>query len=82
MNHISSWFDYVETRLEFDVLYNNFKKSLSKYQIVLGPHAVMSIEKIVLDLNEKHHFLFHYNFKGKTTFGFLGDSIYESNFSV
>ena len=48
---------------------------------LLGNHAVVAIEGIVGNLLSKKQFLFHYNFVGKCTFGFKGDSISESSFS-
>ena len=81
MTHISTWFDYVETRTEFEISFEEYKKKLRNAKASLGEHTVMEIETIVKDLNSKHEFLFHYNYIGRCTFGFKGDSICEASFS-
>ena len=81
MSHISSWFDYVESRAEYEILYTFFLKSLAASKATIGEHATIAIETIVADLNSKHKFLYHYNYIGRCTFGFKGDSVCESSFS-
>ena len=75
MTHISTWFDYVETRTEFEISFEEYKEKLRNAKASLGEHTVREIERIVKDLNSKHEFLFHYNYIGRCTFGFKGDSI-------
>ena len=62
MTHISTWFDYVETRSEFEISFEEYKNKVQNAKASLGEHTVMEIETIVQDLNSKHQFLFHYNY--------------------
>ena len=48
----------------------------------IGDHAVIAIEDLVKILDLKKKYLYHYNFMGKTTLGFKGDSIVEASFSA
>ena len=79
--HISSWFDYVESKEEYDMSYSLYVDKVKNAKDILGEHACMAIEAIVINITSKHEYLFHYNFIGRCTFGFKGDSICESSFS-
>ena len=81
MKHISSWFDYVETRSEYEVSHAHYLQTLNEFRTSIGDHAIMEVEKIVKNITQKEKHLIHYNFRGKCTFGFKGDSICESSFS-
>ena len=48
----------------------------------IGEHAVIAVEDSVKILDLKKKYLYHYNFVGKTTLGFKGDSIVEASFSA
>ena len=48
----------------------------------IGEHAVIAVEDLVKILDLKKMYLYHYNFVGKTTLGFKGDSIVEASFSA
>ena len=63
------------------MLYKHYRKSLENSKHILGEHAIIEVEGIVSKLVSKKKYLFHYNFVGKCTFGFKGDSICESSFS-
>ena len=78
---ISTWFYYVESEKEYEILFEHYKTSLDNSKHILGEHAVIEVEGIVANLTSKKKYLFHYNFVGKCTFGFKGDSICESSFS-
>ena len=47
----------------------------------IDEHAVIAVEDLVKILDLKKMYLYHYNFVGKTTLGFKGDSIVEASFS-
>ena len=75
---IKSWFTLVETLYEYEIsrkefhIYKNFNN---------GDHAILSIDELEKKLHNRKKYLYHYNFKGKTTFGFKGDSIVEASFA-
>jgi hypothetical protein len=48
----------------------------------IGDHAVIAVEDLVKILDLKKKYLYHYNFMGKSTLGFKGDSIVEASFSA
>lgn len=79
--HVQSWFNYIETKKEFEKSVKIFHDRLQKNKKTLGEHAIIEIEKLKSDLIAKSKYLFHYNFIGQTTFGFMGDSIVEASFS-
>jgi hypothetical protein len=78
---IESWFILLETNEEYVLSRSIFNSILNTTKMDLGEHAVISIEDLVRVLDLKKKYLYHYNFVGKTTLGFKGDSIVESSFS-
>ena len=59
-------------------LFSHILKSTKKD---IGEHAVIAVEDLVKVLDLKKKYLYHYNFVGKSTLGFKGDSIVEASFS-
>ena len=64
MIHISSWFDYVETRSEYELSHAHYLQTLNEFRTSIGDHAIMEVEKIVKNITQKEKHLFHYNFRG------------------
>jgi hypothetical protein len=78
---ITSWFVTLETRFEYKLSREIFSKILRGTKKDIGEHAVIAVEELVRILDPKKRYLYHYNFVGKTTLGFKGDSIVEASFS-
>ena len=79
---IKDWFVYIETKEEFEVSHKSFLKQFKYSKDEIGEHTCIIVDKLVSALVSKKSKLFHYNFKGKSTLGFKGDSIVESSFNV
>ena len=79
---ITSWFISLETSLEYKVSREQFSHILRATKKDIGEHAVIAVEDLVKILDLKKMHLYHYNFVGKTTLGFKGDSIVEASFSA
>ena len=79
---IQSWFTTLETNLEYQYSRELFSHILKSTIKDVGEHAVLAVEDLVKILDLKKKYLYHYNFVGKTTLGFKGDSIVEASFSA
>ena len=80
--YIKGWFVYIESKKEFDVCYASFLQRFESFKTSIGEHTCIIIDNMVSNLISKSSKLFHYNFIGKSTLGFKGDSIVESSFGV
>ena len=80
--HIYSWFSEIESQEEFELSHKIFFRNFKLMKETLGEHTCIQIEKLCSNLISHSTNLFHYNFKGCSTFGFKDDSIAESSFSV
>ena len=79
---IKDWFVYIESKEEFEVSHKSFLNQFKSTRDKIGEHTCIIVDKLVSTLLSKNTRLFHYNFKGKSTLGFKGDSIVESSFNV
>ena len=68
--------------MEYQYSRKSFSHILKSTKKDIGEHAVLAVEDLVKVLDLKKKYLYHYNFVGKTTLGFKGDSIVEASFSA
>ena len=78
---ITSWFITLETTKEYEISRKIFSHILQSTKKDIGDHAVIAVEDLVKILDLKKKFLYHFNFIGRSTLGFKGDSIVEASFS-
>ena len=75
---IKTWFNLIETEKEFQTSFSELEYFIQEKATVLGETFIIEVKKILHTIMSAKVDLLHYEFRKKTTFGFLGSSIVES----
>jgi len=82
-NWITSWFNYCETKEEFDVSYRNLNIYLGEKKDIIGSVLLHNIKTLIGKVLSRLEKCAHYIFKDIVTYGFIGSMLVEvSNIGV